>query len=42
MPLMVQEGSVDGTIMMWPGSRLHFFEAIANPRWEVSRCPNTL
>jgi hypothetical protein len=29
-------GTVDGPIMMWPGSRLHFFEAIANPRWEVS------
>lgn len=20
--------------MMWPGSRLHFFEALRNPRWE--------
>jgi hypothetical protein len=28
-------GKVDGPILMWPGSRLHFFEAIGNPRWEV-------
>jgi len=27
-------GRVDGPIMMWPGSRLHFFEALQNPRWE--------
>lgn len=27
-------------IMMWPGSRLHSFNIILNPRWEVSRvCP---
>jgi hypothetical protein len=28
-------GTVDGPIMMWPGSRIHFFDAMANPRWEV-------
>lgn len=28
-------GKADGPIMMWPGSRLHFFEALKNPRWEV-------
>ncbi|KIW85166.1 hypothetical protein Z517_00556 [Fonsecaea pedrosoi CBS 271.37] len=27
-------GTVDGPIMMWPGSRLHFFEAMAKPRYE--------
>ena len=29
-------GTADGPIMMWPGSRLHFFEAMARPRWEVN------
>lgn len=29
-------GSIDGAIMMWPGSRLHFFEVLEHPRWEVS------
>jgi hypothetical protein len=29
-------GKVDGPILMWPGSRLHFFDAMAHPRWEVS------
>jgi hypothetical protein len=28
-------GKVDGPILMWPGSRLHFFDAMGNPRWEV-------
>jgi hypothetical protein len=28
-------GTADGPIMMWPGSRLHFFEALDKPRWEV-------
>jgi hypothetical protein len=28
-------GKVDGPIMMWPGSRLHFFRAMEIPRWEV-------
>jgi hypothetical protein len=28
-------GTVDGPILMWPGSRLHFFEALAEPRFEV-------
>jgi hypothetical protein len=28
-------GRVDGPILMWPGSRLHFFEAVRYPRWEV-------
>ncbi|KAI9375098.1 putative dimethylaniline monooxygenase [Aspergillus egyptiacus] len=27
-------GTVDGPILMWPGSRLHFFEALAEPRYE--------
>ncbi|KAL2836227.1 putative dimethylaniline monooxygenase [Aspergillus pseudodeflectus] len=27
-------GTVDGPILMWPGSRLHFFEALAEPRFE--------
>ncbi|KAI9745058.1 MAG: hypothetical protein M1818_001336 [Claussenomyces sp. TS43310] len=27
-------GTVDGPIMMWPGSRLHFFKVLENPRWE--------
>ncbi|KAL4935626.1 hypothetical protein BDV06DRAFT_234137 [Aspergillus oleicola] len=27
-------GKVDGEIMMWPGSRIHFFETMAHPRWE--------
>ncbi|KAI1400682.1 putative dimethylaniline monooxygenase [Hypoxylon fuscum] len=27
-------GTVDGEIMMWPGSRIHFFETMENPRWE--------
>lgn len=28
-------GTVDGPIMMWPGSRLHFFEALQSVRFEV-------
>lgn len=31
-------GTVNGPILMWPGSRLHFFEAISDPRFEVSPC----
>ncbi|KAL4934075.1 flavin-containing monooxygenase [Aspergillus undulatus] len=27
-------GKVDGETMMWPGSRIHFFETMNNPRWE--------
>lgn len=27
-------GTVDGEVMMWPGSRLHFFETMRQPRWE--------
>ncbi|KAL3464645.1 putative dimethylaniline monooxygenase [Aspergillus heterothallicus] len=27
-------GTIDGPIMMWPGSRLHFFEALKEPRYE--------
>ncbi|KAK9422621.1 putative Sterigmatocystin biosynthesis monooxygenase stcW [Seiridium unicorne] len=27
-------GTVDGEVMMWPGSRIHFFETMENPRWE--------
>ncbi|KAF3010351.1 hypothetical protein E8E14_008823 [Neopestalotiopsis sp. 37M] len=29
-----KQGTVDGEIMMWPGSRIHFFETMENPRWE--------
>lgn len=29
-------GKTDGPILMWPGSRLHFFRALQNPRFEVS------
>jgi hypothetical protein len=28
-------GKTDGPILMWPGSRLHFFRALQNPRFEV-------
>lgn len=28
-------GKIDGPIMMWPGSRLHMFHVMENPRWEV-------
>ncbi|RAL02669.1 flavin-containing monooxygenase [Aspergillus ibericus CBS 121593] len=29
-----KQGTVDGEIMMWPGSRIHFFETMKRPRWE--------
>ncbi|KAF3391140.1 putative sterigmatocystin biosynthesis monooxygenase stcW [Talaromyces pinophilus] len=29
-----KQGKVDGEIMMWPGSRIHFFETMKEPRWE--------
>ncbi|TDZ35544.1 FAD-binding monooxygenase moxY [Colletotrichum trifolii] len=29
-----KQGTVDGEPMMWPGSRIQFFETIAAPRWE--------
>ncbi|CAH0042269.1 unnamed protein product [Clonostachys rhizophaga] len=29
-----KQGTVDGEPMMWPGSRIQFFETIASPRWE--------
>ncbi|TEA10419.1 FAD-binding monooxygenase moxY [Colletotrichum sidae] len=29
-----KQGTVDGEPMMWPGSRIQFFETIATPRWE--------
>lgn len=29
-----KQGTVDGEPMMWPGSRIHFFETMAAPRWE--------
>ena len=29
-----KQGKVDGEIMMWPGSRIHFFETMKAPRWE--------
>lgn len=29
-----KQGTVDGEPMMWPGSRIHFFETMATVRWE--------
>jgi hypothetical protein len=29
-----KQGTVDGEVMMWPGSRIHFFETMKAPRWE--------
>lgn len=29
-----KQGTVDGEVMMWPGSRTHFFENMKAPRWE--------
>lgn len=29
-----KQGTVDGEVMMWPGSRIHFFETMKYPRWE--------
>lgn len=29
-----KQGTVDREPMMWPGSRIQFFETIATPRWE--------
>ncbi|KAL0256797.1 hypothetical protein SLS55_009194 [Diplodia seriata] len=29
-----KQGTVDGEVMMWPGSRTHFFETMKAPRWE--------
>lgn len=29
-----KQGTVDREPMMWPGSRIHFFETIKTPRWE--------
>jgi hypothetical protein len=29
-----KQGTVDGEVMMWPGSRIHFFETMKTPRWE--------
>lgn len=29
-------GKDHDNIMMWPGTRLHFFDILLNPRWEVS------
>ncbi|KAK6209485.1 steroid monooxygenase [Colletotrichum tabaci] len=29
-----KQGTVDGEPMMWPGSRIQFFETVATPRWE--------
>ncbi|KAL3444849.1 hypothetical protein BJX65DRAFT_319736 [Aspergillus insuetus] len=29
-----KQGKVDGEIMMWPGSRIHFFETMKAVRWE--------
>ncbi|EFX06152.1 flavin-binding monooxygenase [Grosmannia clavigera kw1407] len=32
-----KQGSVKGEVMMWPGSRVHFFDALETPRWEDYR-----
>ncbi|KAJ9156053.1 Steroid monooxygenase [Pleurostoma richardsiae] len=29
-----KQGTIDGEPMMWPGSRIQFFETIKTPRWE--------
>nr|QFR37238.1 flavin-containing monooxygenase [Cyberlindnera americana] len=29
-----KQGTYDGELMMWPGSRIHFFEVMKQPRWE--------
>ncbi|KAI9933627.1 hypothetical protein MW887_008100 [Aspergillus wentii] len=29
-----KQGTIDGEVMMWPGSRIHFFETMKNVRWE--------
>jgi hypothetical protein len=29
-----KQGTVDGEPMMWPGSRIHFFETLEKVRWE--------
>ncbi|KAF9895269.1 hypothetical protein FE257_000171 [Aspergillus nanangensis] len=29
-----KQGTVDGEVMMWPGSKVHFFDTIKSPRWE--------
>jgi hypothetical protein len=29
-----KQGTTDGEVMMWPGSRIHFFENMLKPRWE--------
>ena len=29
-----KQGTVDGEPMMWPGSRIQFFETVKSPRWE--------
>ncbi|KAL5315065.1 hypothetical protein ACEPPN_017716 [Leptodophora sp. 'Broadleaf-Isolate-01'] len=29
-----KQGTVDGEVMMWPGSRVHFFENMKTVRWE--------
>ncbi|EGV64794.1 hypothetical protein PSN45_005146 [Yamadazyma tenuis] len=29
-----KQGTYDGELMMWPGSRIHFFEIMSSPRWE--------
>ncbi|KAH7319073.1 putative dimethylaniline monooxygenase [Rhexocercosporidium sp. MPI-PUGE-AT-0058] len=29
-----KQGTIDGEVMMWPGSRVHFFENMKTVRWE--------
>jgi hypothetical protein len=29
-----KQGTVDGPVLVWPGSRLHFFDAVREPRFE--------
>ena len=35
-----KQGTTDGEVMMWPGSRIHFFENMLKPRWEDYKIKN--
>jgi len=35
-----KQGTTDGEVMMWPGSRIHFFENMTRPRWEDYKLKN--
>lgn len=36
-----KQGTTDGEPMMWPGSRIHFFENMERPRWEDYKLTRT-